>query len=77
MGRTRKSFLGMAFTLTTPSSISAGSLRARVRQKTFDMGGLEATLNRLATGYGVEDIAVPVFDREIEPVARWRTADRA
>lgn len=33
---------------------------------TFDVGGLEMTLARLARAYQVEDVAVPVFDRSME-----------
>lgn len=33
---------------------------------TFDVGGLEMTLRRLAQAYLTEDVAVPVFDRTIE-----------
>ena len=34
--------------------------------ETFDIGGLEATLKRLAESDSVEDVAVPVFDRDID-----------
>lgn len=43
-----------------------GLLSRKGAPETFDVGGLEATLNRLATGYGTEDVAVPVFERETE-----------
>lgn len=34
--------------------------------QTFDVGGLEATLRRLVLATGKEDVAVPVFDRDLD-----------
>ncbi len=43
-----------------------GLLKRKGAPETFDVGGLESILKRLSGTYRDKDIAIPVFDREIE-----------
>ena len=46
--------------------VQLGRLHRKGAPDTFDVRGLEMTLNRLASAYLTEDVAVPVFDRKSE-----------
>lgn len=43
-----------------------GLAKRKGAPETFDVGGLEATLRRLTRTGGIEDVAVPVFNRDID-----------
>jgi len=43
-----------------------GLTKRKGAPETFDVGGLEATLKRLTETDRVEDVAVPLFDRDID-----------